>query len=31
MVNDIDGFTEVGFTFHTRNRAGKDPGMAAQQ
>ncbi len=30
MVNNIDGFTEAGFTFHAGNRAGKDPGMAAQ-
>jgi hypothetical protein len=29
MVNDIDGFTEAGFAFHTGNRAGEDPGMAA--
>lgn len=26
MVNNIDGFTEAGFTFHAGNRAGKDPG-----
>jgi hypothetical protein len=30
MVNDINGFTEAGFAFHTGNRAGKDPGMTAQ-
>jgi hypothetical protein len=23
MVNDIDGFTEAGFAFHTGDRAGK--------
>ncbi len=23
MVNNIDGFTEAGFTFHAGNRAGK--------
>lgn len=30
MVNNIDGFTEAGFTFHASNRAGKDPWMTAQ-
>lgn len=25
MVNNIDGFTEAGFTFHAGNRAGKRP------
>lgn len=26
MVNNIDGFTEAGFTFHASNRAGKNRG-----
>ena len=28
MVNDIDGFTAAGFTFHGRDAAGEYPRMA---
>jgi hypothetical protein len=31
MVNDIDGFTAAGFTFHAGDAAGENPRMATQQ
>ncbi|STT79165.1 Uncharacterised protein [Klebsiella pneumoniae] len=31
MVNDIDGFTAAGFTFHAGDAAGEYPRMATQQ
>jgi hypothetical protein len=31
MVNDIDGFTAAGFTFHPGDAAGENPRMATQQ
>jgi len=30
MINNIDGFTEAGFTFHAGNGPGKDPRMATK-
>jgi hypothetical protein len=30
MIDDIHGFTEAGFAFHSRYGAGKHPGMTTQ-